>query len=168
MKYDLKNKKSVVEAFSYLSLCVEQGKTVEIKIRRPKRSLAQNAYLHVCLSVLALETGCSIDYAKDILKRYIAPHVFLVVIQDFEVARSSTDLDSKEISVVIDMLRDHLVKFHNAYVPSPDEQAAILAIENEVEAQQKYLTLSPLKQERFLPNARSQCPHVSGHQTCPA
>ena len=42
---------------------------VELKKIHPKRSINQNSYLHVCISIFAIETGYTLDEMKEVLKR---------------------------------------------------------------------------------------------------
>lgn len=46
--------------------------TVEIKSRRKPRNIDQNAYLHLCLQMIAYETGNSLDQVKTTLKAMYA------------------------------------------------------------------------------------------------
>lgn len=139
MKYDLSDNTHAQKAYDYLESCMQKGQTVEIKVKRPRVSVPQNAYLHVCFTALALEVGCSIEQAKDICKRHICPNIFLVHFEGIETVRSCAELDTLETTTVIEMLRTHMVEFWGEYIPAPDEQAAILEIENESIKQQQYL-----------------------------
>jgi len=93
------------EAYVYkeLMLAYKDGSrvTVEIKSRRRPRSLAQNSYLHMCLQMIADETGNSLESVKMTLKAMYAKKPLL----DKE-GHPIADVESGEIAYTIQDTRD--------------------------------------------------------------
>lgn len=78
----------------------EKG-TVEIKSRRKPRSLSQNNYLHMCLQMIADETGNSLEDVKTTLKLMYAKKPLL----DKE-GEPICDVESGEVAYTIQNTRD--------------------------------------------------------------
>lgn len=110
-----------------------------------KRSSQQNRYLHLLLGYLAMETGNSLDYAKEIFyKRTANKDLFVRHKEDeflgnIEYLRSSADLTQEEFSVSIDRLRDWSSQVAGIYLPSPDEDQFLASIEYEMSRQQRWM-----------------------------
>lgn len=110
-----------------------------------KRSSQQNRYLHLLLGYLAMETGNSLDYAKEIFyKRTANKDLFVRHKEDeflgnIEYLRSSADLTQEEFSVSIDRLRDWSSQVAGIYLPSPDEDQFLASIEYEMSRQQRWI-----------------------------
>ena len=68
MKFDLSNNFDLKKFETRIETLVKNKKKVELKEIRQSRSLSQNAYLHVCLSMFGIEFGLSIDEVKQMLK----------------------------------------------------------------------------------------------------
>ena len=69
MIFNLDNQWELQQFKEYLSTLLKKGGMVEIKRRSPKRSLNQNAYLHMILGYFGSEFGLSLDEVKvDIFK----------------------------------------------------------------------------------------------------
>ena len=123
----------------------KQGKIVELSAKKERRTLPQNAYLHLILGWLAMETGNTLGFVKqEYFKRLINPDLFVVGIDDpylgkAHVLRSSRDLDTAQMTTAIDRLRNWASAEAGIYLPSPEEHDFLQAIEIEMLKQKEYL-----------------------------
>ena len=113
---------------------------------RSSRSTAQNSYMHVCVGIVAMETGYPMDYVKDEwFKKLVNPAIF----RDGEVRdpftgqtvarwRSSASLSKEEMTVAIDRWRSWAAQ-HGWYIPSPEEKAMIQQAAAEIDRQKQFL-----------------------------
>lgn len=76
------------------------------------RSLSQNSYLHLLLGIVAMETGVSLEYAKQVyLKRYAARGLFELTTNDKKLKttiisyRSTAELTKEEMTEAIDKFK---------------------------------------------------------------
>ena len=135
------DKQRAITRFNWL---VSHGKRIELKVVE-KRSLRQNNYLHLILSYLAMETGNSLDYAKEIFYKRTANREIFVREKDDELIgrteylRSSADLTTEEFSMSIDRLRDWSSQTAGIYLPSPSEEEFLASIEYEMSRQQRWI-----------------------------
>ena len=136
MIYDLNipfEKDSAKERFKWL---MDKGKKIELKEKRPKRSVSQNAYLHLILSWFGLEFGYNLEEVKQkIFKEIVNPELFyegeVGKLEKIQRWRSTSDLDTKEMTLAIDRFRDYSAE-NGYYLPSPDDMVALEYIENEI------------------------------------
>ena len=128
----------------YLWGC-EKGGVVEIKKRHRPRSLAQNAYLHCILGLFASEIGLTLESAKyDYFKKRYNPDIFLRKRtnrrgQEIVYVRSSSDLDTEEMTKAIESFRNKVVEEVGLYIPAPDEHEALLEAEKQIARYAEYL-----------------------------
>lgn len=143
MKYDLKSNRDVAEAQRLLSQLTVDGKVVEIKEVKPRRSLNQNAYLHVLLGAFGSHFGYDTDEAKGIYKRLPGnKDIYIKHFErdgvKFEYERSSAKLDKDEMMSSIDTLREWSQKMGYP-LPAATDQEWLLNLENEIEKHGRYL-----------------------------
>lgn len=117
---------------------------VELKEKKQQRTLAQNRYLHLLLGYFGQEFGLTTEEVKeDIFKRIVNPNTFARKrnIGGVEVTtyRSSTSLDTGEMTLCIDRFRDYSLKECGLYLPEAGERDAILEIERMVAMAERYL-----------------------------
>ena len=128
-------KNQAIEKFKYL---ISKGKTFELKLKVPKRTISQNNYLHLILTWFALETGYTLDETKqDIFKKVVNSDIFYE--GEFEVKRikierwrSTADLTTSEMTLAIDRFRTFASKDLGIYLPEPKELALIEQLEFEI------------------------------------
>lgn len=112
---------------------------------RTARSNQSNRYLHLILGYLAMETGNTLDYAKEIFyKRNANPRLFVQKKQDdilgeVEYLRSSATLTQEEFSESIDRLRDWSSQVAGIYLPSPNEEQFLASIEIEMSRYKRWI-----------------------------
>lgn len=70
-KFKIRNPSDLDAAFSELYEIKDftRSKTLTYEDNEPLRTLDQNAYLHVCISIFAINTGYTLSEAKSFLKR---------------------------------------------------------------------------------------------------
>lgn len=129
----------------YVNKLYKDKVVVEVKKINPRRSLAQNSYLHVLLGYFASQYGCSLDEAKvDYFKRLCNKEMFeekVVNKAGKEVVRlrSSSDLSSAEMTFAIERFRNWSAAEGGIYLPSPNESDMILYARQEIERNQQFL-----------------------------
>ena len=138
MRYDLSKESDMSSAADYLAKLAASHSTVNITKVNPKRSLNQNAYLHLTFGIFGLETGWSIAESKIIYKRYACPRLYLYEKGGIPFVKSSADLDTKEMTDSIDMWRKYASE-QGVHIPLPGEDEALTAWGNRIEQEGKYL-----------------------------
>ena len=104
MIYDLGNNEDKNKAAYKFSKLVEDGKLIELTEKRKKRSIQQNKYLHVCLSLFAIAVGYNLNEAKTTLKREC---LSMRYIKDGSIFLKRTrDLNTKELTDFIEFIID--------------------------------------------------------------
>jgi len=122
---------------------VKQGKRIELKVKHPRRSIAQNSYLHLILTWFGLEVGLTMAEVKlDIFKKHVNPTLFYdgeaqnkVPGVRVERWRSTASLDTAETTLAIDRFRNFAVTECGIYLPEPTDLVAIQQLENEISKQ---------------------------------
>ena len=118
MKYDLSNSVEKKTAISKLKKYIDEKKIVEIKLVNKKRTLTQNAYLHVCISLYAIEFGYTLYEAKTYLKRNCG---FMTYEKNGDkYLKHTSDSDTKELTEFIDWIRNYS-GMNGYYIPTPEE-----------------------------------------------
>ena len=144
MLYDLKNPLDRERFKRRCNALFKKQGIVDLS-EKVKRSSQQNRYLHLLLGYLAMETGNSLDYAKEVFyKRTANKEIFVREKEDdligkTEYLRSSADLTQEEFSVSIDRLRDWSSQVAGIYLPSPNEEEFLASIEYEMSRQQRWI-----------------------------
>lgn len=143
MKYNLSSSHDIAEAQRLLSQLTVDGKVVEIKEVKPRRSLAQNAYLHLLISAFGAHFGYPSEQAKALYKRLPGNKDLYIkhFEQDgvkFEYERSSAKLDKDEMTKSIETLREWSAKMGYP-LPSAEDREWLMRLENDVERHSNYL-----------------------------
>lgn len=144
MLYDLKNPLDRERFKRRCNALFQKQGIVELS-EKVKRSSQSNRYLHMLLGYLAMETGNSLDYAKEIFyKRTANKDIFVREKEDeligrTEYLRSSADLTQEEFSLSIDRLRDWSSQIAGIYLPSPNEDEFLASIEVEMSKYSKWI-----------------------------
>lgn len=118
---------------------------VEVKEKRNTRSLNQNSYLHTIIAYFACEYGCSKDEAKmDFYKRECNRDLFEIEIENrygkkVKTLRSSTSLDTKEMTLSIERFRNWSASVAGIYLPSPADNDAIIFAMQTIERNEEFI-----------------------------
>lgn len=142
------NLNSEFEKQKFKEYCNEQykkGGIVEVKRKHRQRSTSQNSYLHLLLGYFASEFGYSLEEVKyDIFKKKVNPDIFKVERtnkrgQKVIALRSTRDLDTLEMTTAIDRFRNWSSATCGLYLPSPNEQEALIYAQQQMEQYEQYL-----------------------------
>lgn len=145
MTYDLRNPLDVENAKTRLALLIKRGSIVELTEKKPKRSMSQNAYLHVALSYFASQTGNTLEWVKQqYYKRICNPDLFIgekkdKILGTIKYIKSSAELDKDEMTVSIERFRNWASIEAGIYIPEPEDEARVAAMQVEVERYKTYL-----------------------------
>lgn len=137
MKLDLSKDIDIKKFKTYSEKLLEKKSKVELTELREKRTLQQNSYLHVCISLFAIEFGYTLDEAKTLLKRecpfmrYEKNGILFL--------KRTRDFDTKELTDFIDWIREYS-GLNGCYIPKPDEYLSNrFEIEKEIEKHNRFL-----------------------------
>ena len=139
MFYDLSKEFDRKRFATYCRKLYDGKKKVELKEKRKMRTLSQNNYLHLILTWFAIETGYTLEEVKQgIFKADICKDFFEYTKQDRKFYKSSSDLDTKEMTDAIERFRNWSSE-QGIYLPSPDEQEFLQHIQSQVSDHRIYL-----------------------------
>lgn len=144
MIYNPINPIDIQRANEKLKYFIANGKVFELTEKRQKRSISQNAYLHLIFGFFALETGYTTSEVKqEIFKKIVNSATFyegefgeLIKIERW---RSTADLDTKEMTVCIDRFRDYASIQAGIYIPEPHDLVLLQEVEIQIKNNQQYL-----------------------------
>lgn len=143
MTYDLS---SDFHRKQFLARCgnlLDKAACVELR-EMTGRTGNQNRYLHLVIGVVAMDTGNSLAYTKEVyFKRLVNPGLFVVKKEDrflgeTEVLRSSRDLTVEEMSTAIDRFKRWAAE-NGIYIPDPEDADRLKDIEMEMGRLKNYL-----------------------------
>ena len=143
MTYDLSNARHLAQFLTRASALERRGASVELR-EVTGRTKAQNSYLHLILGVVAIETGNTLAYTKDVyFKRLVNPDIFVKEVNDLYVGkvrtvRSSADLTVETMSEAIDRFKRWAAE-QGIYIPEPEDAERLRDIELEMGRMKSYL-----------------------------
>ena len=145
MIFNLSNPYEVQSFKENVTRLIKSGGYVELKRKSPKRSLSQNAYLHVALGYFGCEYGLSLEEVKvDIFKRECNRDLFEregmnKKGQTVKYLRSSADLTSAEMTLAIERFRNYSASVAGIYIPAPNEAQFLAYCEQQIERNREYI-----------------------------
>ena len=145
MIFNLNNEYEIPKFKEYVNKLYEQKAIVEVKKKLPNRSTQQNRYFYLILSWFACETGYSVDEIKvDIFKRICNKEIFERYRENkhgekIKFLRSSSDLDTLEMTTAIDRFRNYASAQAGVYLPSPNESQFLTYREQEIERNKEFI-----------------------------
>lgn len=105
--------------------------TVEIKGRRKPRSLSANNYLHMCLQIIADETGNSLESVKSTLKGMYAkkplldkdeePIIYQQTGESAMYIQDTSDMSSVEFGEFVEHVKVFSIDFCGFSLPEPND-----------------------------------------------
>ena len=143
MQYDLTSDLQRKAFLSKVDNLLERGAVVELT-ERTFRSRNQNSYLHLLIGVVAMDTGNTLDYCKEMyFKRLVNRDLFISTRVDryageVEVIRSSADLTKEEMSIAIDRFK-RWGSQNGIYMPNPGDESLLREIAIEMGRNKAYL-----------------------------
>lgn len=145
MKFNLANQKDKEDAVNYFNSILDSDCILEINKKRKTRTVSQNAYLHLLLTYVCYQIGESLSYFKQVIwKQIIAPEVFKDEYKNpltgevRENWKSSSDLDTKEMTMAINKLKHWSSMELGIYLPDANETDLLIQIEKEINSEWKY------------------------------
>lgn len=140
MIFDSTKQSDCSKAVEYLKNIFAKGKKFELKVKHPKRSISQNSYLHLILTWFGLETGYTLEEVKQyFFKQIVNPQLFYEGefgdIVKIERWRSTTSLDTQEMTLAIDRFRNYASIECSIYLPEPHDLSLIEEMEIEISKQ---------------------------------
>lgn len=99
MRYNSKKHNEKQAAIEYFNKLLNEECRFELKKIHPKRSLSQNAYLHVLFSLYGLEVGTTIEETKTDIKRALN---YVYEKNGSKYLIQTRSMDSKEMTIFID------------------------------------------------------------------
>lgn len=145
MIYNLANPLDAQNAKTRLELLAKRQCIIELTEKKAKRSLNQNAYLHLILGFFASQTGNTLEWVKQqYYKKLCNPDLFIGEKDDkflgrIKYVRSSADLRTDEMNLSIERFRNWSAVEAGIYIPDPTNEAEIAAMQIEVERYKTYL-----------------------------
>lgn len=134
MVYDLSIPEHVERFEQRAAYLKAKEKRVELTEKRHGRTNRQNSYLHLILSWYGLELGYTLDEVKqDIFKRDVCRQYFEYVKNSRVMYRSTSDLDTLEMTNAIETFRNHASRDLNIYLPEPHEEEKLRSLEEQLE-----------------------------------
>lgn len=144
MLYDLRKPLDAQQARTRLEQLTGQGRIVELTEKK-KRSLPQNAYLHLLLGYFACQTGNTLDWVKRAYYKLLCNRELFVVQRDdpymgrVEYVRSSSSLTTAEMTLSIERFRNWSASAAGIYLPEPEDREMLQEMELEVGRYKYYL-----------------------------
>lgn len=136
MTYNLSNEYQRRQFSDKVSFLIGKGAAVELA-EKTSRTHSQNAYLHLLIGVVAMETGNTLADAKEhYFKRLVNADLFCDDVTDrmgrtIPHLRSSADLTKEEMATAI----DRFIRWgaeNGIYLPQPGDKEILKAIEVEL------------------------------------
>lgn len=137
MIYDCSNDIEAKKMLEKAKWMAENKKLTELTQKRYKRTFKQNRYFYLLLGAFAMETGYTVTEVKKLLYQDWCIDIFGYEKKGYVFFRSSADLDTLEMTNVINRLKNRAAK---AGIPLPDAEdiAYLNHIEKELSKYQNY------------------------------
>ena len=137
MRYNLKD---IVQQTDFDIRCKqlkEQGKEVELVSKQKKRTISLNSFLHVVITLFAINFGYSIEEAKTLLKRMC----FFMVYEKkgIKFLKRTRDLDNLECSKFVEWIRNYSAKNGYYILDAEEYKKKSYAIDSEINKHKEYL-----------------------------
>jgi len=137
MKYDLSITRDRLEFINKTSRVIHEGVKVELTKTRKKRTVKQNAYLHIVFNLWAINYGDTLLEAKTDLKR---DYGMFYTKNGKRYLKSTADLNTKELSTFIEWIRNRAAKEGDFYICTAEEYLIDqFNIDKEIQSNRQYL-----------------------------
>lgn len=133
------------ERFKTRSLFLLEKRRVVELTEKTVRTLPQNSYLHMILTVFALEYGEGVEYVKqNIFKRHVNPDIFLIkkhdkLLGEIEVLKSSADVSKEDMSTSIERFKNFSAKEVGVKLPDAFSFEERVELMRQMEIHKNYL-----------------------------
>lgn len=132
MRYNLSIQQNALAAKEQLQHLIKKGAKIELTEKRARRTIPQNAYLHLILSWWGLSHGYTLEESKQYFKALNKSYYYYEK-KGKTFVKSTSGVDTKEMTIHIDKFRDWSAQ-NGLYIPAPNEQQQIESIENQLNA----------------------------------
>jgi len=127
-----------------LDKMIAKGAIVDLSEQRKKRTLPQNNYLHLLLSYFAAIRGESVsDIKLNVFKLECNPDIFIRNLtyngEQLKYIRSTSELDTAEMSLAIDRFINRSFAHYSIPLPSPEDERFIIECEHEIDRNKEFL-----------------------------
>ncbi len=146
MLYDCKNPIDRQKAITKFEQLINDNKVIELKEKKPKRSISQNSYLHLLFTWFAIEYGETVEHVKQVIfKQVVNPEIFKTEFANKKTGElrvdwlSTSKLDTAEMTLSIDRFRNYATQQAGIYLPEPSDLPFLQQIEIEAEKHKEYL-----------------------------
>lgn len=146
MVYDLSTDIDRIRFQRRVETLLEKRVVVDLSEKKPKRTIPQNAYLHLLIGEFAMRTGNTMDWVKvEYFKRHCNAELFVRLKQDrltkreVEVLRSSRDLDTGEMTTAIDRFKHWSSAECGIDLPDAEDKEWLGYIEREMQHNREWL-----------------------------
>lgn len=112
------NELELKKANAYYKKLVDSKSKFELRKIIPKRSISLNSYLHVCISIYAIEYGYTLEEAKTYLKRICPFMVYEKNGQKF--LKETSKMNNLECSDFVEWIRNYSAQ-NGLYIPEAEE-----------------------------------------------
>jgi len=121
----------------YANLLISKEYKVSLQKIIPKRTIQQNKYLHVCITLFAIEFGYTLEESKTLLKRLCDFMKYEKNGNKF--LKKTSLLDSSELTKFIEWIRNY-AGVNGLYIPTSEEYISNrFEIDKEIEKSKQYL-----------------------------
>lgn len=117
--YNPNNKEDQNKAMKYVQSLIKNLHKFEIKRIYPKKTVKQNAYLHILFKLFGIEYGLSFKDSKLFIKDELG-YVFFMDGDNDKYYISIADMTTKQLNIFITRFRNYS-SMNGIYLPSSDE-----------------------------------------------
>ena len=137
MSYDTRKPHELELAKAKFERYCKAMKVITLKLKRKKRTLSQNSYLYMIVTLFGINFGYTKDEAMELLKDEC--HLMNYTKKDRPFKRSTASLSKDECQVFIEWIRNYSSE-QGFYILSSDEYLQNqYAIDNKIEQHSQYL-----------------------------
>jgi hypothetical protein len=136
--YDLLKPQELIEFNAKAEYHKSKGNKVKLTKFSEGRSTNLNSYLHVCISLYAIEYGCSLNEMKQTLKHW--KKWFKTNKGGAIVYAKTSKMDNKQVSEFVEWIRNHAAINTGLVIPDADEyKANKFNIDREIDKHKAFL-----------------------------
>ena len=137
MKFDLSIDSEMMRFKERIKYLLAKSSKVDLTQLREVRTIKQNSYLHVVITLYAIEFGYTLNEAKTDLKRLCS---FMIYEKNgSKYLKESKKLNTKELTTWIDWIRNYASQ-NGLYIPDAEEyKLNKFSIDRDIEKCKQYL-----------------------------
>lgn len=137
MKLNLNNSFDKNKAIVYFNKLIDKKAKIDLSEIKETRSLSANAYMHVCISLMSIEWGNTLEEQKTDLKR--ACSFMHYEKNNKRYLKRTRDLDVRQCMEFIEFIRNY-ASVEGLYIPTSEEYLYNkFEIDREIERNKEYL-----------------------------